>query len=713
MTDETRAPRDDLYRAMGGGVTSEDGKTLTVRLAPHDEWATIHSQVEGHFLERFARSAYRKTMAEQLPKILFQHGKDPEIGEKVIASTDEVGEDSISPYARGKILDGLPELVRSGLRAGAYGASHRFNVVRETWDDSPKGGPHNPDRLPERTIVEARLFELGPVTWPAYPSASASLRSVTDEMRGVPTPTEPVAPSLDAAVEEPHLEPERRDEPVTIAAIEKKEPPKVDIKDYHTLDEMGARVRELDAEIKRAAELPGILPDAEQVAFDEKVDERSKLDYAMTAWRNRLTQVRTAPPEGQEAPITPVASISRKSETDIYDPSLMEPHRYRSAEQYGQTLRDNAMRAAEQAAYPHPGADQDGARSAIANLLDYGDSDNKEAAKLILQTGSPIYRRAFAKYIRSAQLTPEEQRAVGGVNALATGGYAVPFQIDPTLIGIGAHTTVNPFRAACRVVTLVGTNTWEPVTATAMTAAFAAENAAAVDTTPTFNRPTFQVQRAQAFSQVSIELLQDHSDLVGELSVLINEAKDTLEESKFAIGAGVGSDEPLGMFITGTFTNQDSVANDAIDVGDPELVEAALALRHRMNASWFMARKTIRAYQALETTGGKLFGGINYANVASPMTNSPTGNTGLRLLGYPIWEVPSAPTGVVDGTITAVFGDAQKYAIVDRLGLTVEVIPHLLTAAGNLPIGARGIYAYWRTMGGIIDVNGMISMSVQ
>ena len=241
MTDH--APRDDLYRAMPGGVTSEDGKTLTIRLAPHDQWAEIQSLTEGHFMERFSRTAYRKTMAESLPKILLNHGKDPQIGEKPIATTDEVGEDATSPFARGRLLDGVPELVVDGLRKGVYGASHRFSVVRESWVDKPAGGPHNPNKIPERTITEARLFELGPVTWPAYAGASASLRSITDDYR-----TLPEAPSLGAA--ETHPEPERRDDPAPIAAPTQER----STVDYITRDEKAARVAELAASLKRTAE---------------------------------------------------------------------------------------------------------------------------------------------------------------------------------------------------------------------------------------------------------------------------------------------------------------------------------------------------------------------------------------------------------------------------------------------------------------------------
>jgi len=40
----------------------------------------------------------------------------------------------------------------------------------------------------------------------------------------------------------------------------------------------------------------------------------------------------------------------------------------------------------------------------------------------------------------------------------------------------------------------------------------------------------------------------------------------------------------------------------------------------------------------------------------------------------------------------------SAFTIADRVGMTVELIPHLFGAAqGNLPTGQRGLYAFWRT----------------
>lgn len=67
-----------------------------------------------------------------------------------------------------------------GLRAGAYGASFRFNVLREDLNESAKASSYNPKGLPERTIREAKVMQFGPVTFPAYEGATAGVRSLSD-----------------------------------------------------------------------------------------------------------------------------------------------------------------------------------------------------------------------------------------------------------------------------------------------------------------------------------------------------------------------------------------------------------------------------------------------------------------------------------------------------------------------------------------------------
>src|SRR5690606_9523790 len=67
------------------------------------------------------------------------------------------------------------------LRDGLLGASFRFRVRAEEWVDEPDPSEANPRGLPERTIKDTDLYELGPVTFPANPAADAARRSTTDE----------------------------------------------------------------------------------------------------------------------------------------------------------------------------------------------------------------------------------------------------------------------------------------------------------------------------------------------------------------------------------------------------------------------------------------------------------------------------------------------------------------------------------------------------
>jgi HK97 family phage major capsid protein len=55
-------------------------------------------------------------------------------------------------------------------------------------------------------------------------------------------------------------------------------------------------------------------------------------------------------------------------------------------------------------------------------------------------------------------------------------------------------------------------------------------------------------------------------------------------------------------------------------------------------------------------------------------------------------------------TKIAVLGDFRYYAIVDRIGMDVELIPHLF-GTNRRPTGQRGLYAFWRNSAACSDAN--------
>jgi len=140
---------------------------------------TVIDSWEGKFIEEIAPGAAKKTLKESRDsiKILFNHGYDPNIGEKPLAKP-ELEEDAEGVRYEGELFDCeyCRELV-PGLEAGQYGASFKFRVVKESFDEEPDPSDSNPDGLPVRVIEELKLYEGGPVVFPAYASASAGVRA--------------------------------------------------------------------------------------------------------------------------------------------------------------------------------------------------------------------------------------------------------------------------------------------------------------------------------------------------------------------------------------------------------------------------------------------------------------------------------------------------------------------------------------------------------
>jgi HK97 family phage prohead protease len=188
---DSRLPREDLIRAVAGDVelrAAEDGDTGPVmagHFAVFNQWTEIKSFWEGNFMERFAPGAFKKTFREARDRIrvLFQHGMDPQVGDKPLGPITDLREDEEGAAYEVPLLDAsyVRDQVLPGLEAGLYGASFRFKVMLEQIEEEPKASDTNPHGLPERTVKEAQVMEFGPVTFPAYEGATAGVRSLTDD----------------------------------------------------------------------------------------------------------------------------------------------------------------------------------------------------------------------------------------------------------------------------------------------------------------------------------------------------------------------------------------------------------------------------------------------------------------------------------------------------------------------------------------------------
>ncbi len=202
---ERRTPTkvvDSLYRGFGVAPTTReekrddggaDGTTLYGHFTPFDTWTEIHSWYEGDFLESIAAGAFAKTIQENRDQMVvqFDHGYDLHVGDAPLGPINDLREEDFGPYYEVPLLDTdynrnriLPMLqgrtMNGQMHGSLLGASFRFRVIKDEWNDEPGRSDLNPDGLPERTIKEVRLFEFGPVVFPAYPEATAKVRSLTD-----------------------------------------------------------------------------------------------------------------------------------------------------------------------------------------------------------------------------------------------------------------------------------------------------------------------------------------------------------------------------------------------------------------------------------------------------------------------------------------------------------------------------------------------------
>ena len=143
-----------------------------------DSWSEIMVDGRGRpFRERIAPTAFDRALgANPDVRALWNHNSDFPLG-RTRNSTLRIDKD-------GRGLRFELDLPRTGWgmdaaasirRGDVSGMSFAFSARRDGGDTWGKPGP---DGVAERTLLDADLYELSPVTFPAYPATDVAVRSV-------------------------------------------------------------------------------------------------------------------------------------------------------------------------------------------------------------------------------------------------------------------------------------------------------------------------------------------------------------------------------------------------------------------------------------------------------------------------------------------------------------------------------------------------------
>jgi HK97 family phage prohead protease len=179
-----------VIRTTGGRLISraeDDGLTIEGYIAVWGETIRAYDWEVGEVEERIDRGAFDKSIAENTPIMLWNHGFDI-LGHIPVGIWTDVRADKHGLKGIGRMF-GHPDVerVRETIAAGATtGMSFMAEPLQK--EVTERRG-----KLPLLIHKELRLMEGGPVTFPAYKSTSVSVRSLWTPQPAPPGPPGPRA----------------------------------------------------------------------------------------------------------------------------------------------------------------------------------------------------------------------------------------------------------------------------------------------------------------------------------------------------------------------------------------------------------------------------------------------------------------------------------------------------------------------------------------
>lgn len=151
-------------------IRSEDD---TPKMTGHAAVFDSLSEDLGYFREKIAHGAFSKTIQEADVRALWNHDSNYVLG-RTKSGTLKLWEDE-----RGLAVEITPpdtqwakDLLTSMKRGDVDQMSFGFQVVKDDWEETADGLV--------RTLREVKLFDVSPVTYPAYPATDIYARSLVD-----------------------------------------------------------------------------------------------------------------------------------------------------------------------------------------------------------------------------------------------------------------------------------------------------------------------------------------------------------------------------------------------------------------------------------------------------------------------------------------------------------------------------------------------------
>ena len=451
------------------------------------------------------------------------------------------------------------------------------------------------------------------------------------------------------------------------------------------LSDIGDELEQLDVDS---------LDEQETVRFDELTSEAEELRNLQVAIEERDAKraaVRDAVESGRAAVVAGSDQGSPQYMRKV-EPFDGEEIRYMRPGE----VRDRALAALDRSDLTSHLGDRQ--RERVEQMLRAGKTRNFDPADLarrLVVSEDPEYRSAFQKMATQTvpALSPEESRALSRAASLTDdkGGFGVPVFIDPSII-LTDQGSANPVMQIARVETITN-DEWKGVNSAGVTWSFDAEGSEVSDDSPTLAQPTVPAHMARGFIPYSIEIGGDYPGFAQEMSTLLMEGYNELLAKKLVDGSGSG--EPRGIKTALDANTDVEVAvttNNAFAVEDIYKVWKELPERYRDSASWLMS---VDVNNEIKQFGDD--------KLASQTKNLEAGAVDL-LQGRPVFESAFMPDiSTDDNANLLIVGAFRNYLVAQRLGMSIELVPHLFGTTSGRPTGERGWFAYARVGGNTVN----------